>query len=250
MSRETPVHEWEANLLAVWEGGAGVTNAERAVRFAGLLHPEASASDIADRSIGAIDADVLRLRRHLFGDRLNCAATCPSCAADLEVPLSVSELLEAEAQFEDRESFLETSGYKLQFRLPRPSDVLRLTVSTVPSERYQAEFIAQCISDLTLPEGAEADANLPQAVIDQLADEMQRLDPLAVVWLSMHCEECDAAWKSVFDITSVLWAEINHWARLLLVDVHLLAKTYGWAERDILGMSPFRRARYLEMVGT
>ncbi len=52
-----------------------------------------------------------------------------------------------------------------------------------------------------------------------------------------------------FDILSYLWTEIEDWAQRLLVDVHTLAVSYGWSERDILALSPRRRRMYLELLG-
>ena len=38
------------------------------------------------------------------------------------------------------------------------------------------------------------------------------------------------------------------WAQRALSDVHLLATRYGWSEREVLALTPARRARYLAMV--
>ena len=38
-------------------------------------------------------------------------------------------------------------------------------------------------------------------------------------------------------------------ARQTLLDVHLLASTYGWTEPDILAVPPLRRRHYLELAG-
>ena len=37
-------------------------------------------------------------------------------------------------------------------------------------------------------------------------------------------------------------------AKRLLMDVHLLARAYGWSEAEVLALSPARRRFYLEMV--
>jgi hypothetical protein len=51
-----------------------------------------------------------------------------------------------------------------------------------------------------------------------------------------------------FDIASYFWDEINAWANRILREVHILASRYGWSERDILALSPWRRQFYLDMV--
>ena len=62
------------------------------------------------------------------------------------------------------------------------------------------------------------------------------------------CPACTFTWSEPFDIVTFFWAEIDAWARRLLADVHVLASSYGWSERDILALSPVRRQYYLEMV--
>jgi hypothetical protein len=49
------------------------------------------------------------------------------------------------------------------------------------------------------------------------------------------------------DVAAFVWAEIESEARRLLLEVDVLARRYGWSERDILDMSPIRRYQYLEL---
>ncbi len=52
----------------------------------------------------------------------------------------------------------------------------------------------------------------------------------------------------VRDIASFLWKALHAWAKLMLGDVHELARAYGWTEADILALpSPTRRQIYLEL---
>jgi len=50
------------------------------------------------------------------------------------------------------------------------------------------------------------------------------------------------------DMARFLWMEVRAAARRLLGEIHQLASAYGWSERAIAGMSPGRRAAYLEML--
>ena len=67
--------------------------------------------------------------------------------------------------------------------------------------------------------------------------------------LAVSCASCAHAWRASFDIVAFFWSEIDAWAERVLRDVHRLAAAYGWSEREILGLSAWRRHRYLEMVG-
>jgi hypothetical protein len=87
-------------------------------------------------------------------------------------------------------------------------------------------------------------ANIREAVVEQMA----QADPQADVQVPLSCPECGHQWQAHFDIVSFFWSEIDAWATRTLRDVHVLASAYGWREADILGMTPWRRHRYLELV--
>jgi hypothetical protein len=114
---------------------------------------------------------------------------------------------------------------------------------------YQEEIIARCVIDVEGPEGNVEPANIPQDVVDLLADEMERRDPLAMIRLDLRCAQCGHVWQSLFDVASLLWTDVDRWARMFLHEVHLLARAYGWTERDVLRLSDARREHYLGMVG-
>ena len=69
--------------------------------------------------------------------------------------------------------------------------------------------------------------------------------PGADVTADIECP-CGAVWPETVDIRSILWTELTRWVQARLAEVHQLALAYGWAERDILQMSPHRRRFYLE----
>jgi hypothetical protein len=63
------------------------------------------------------------------------------------------------------------------------------------------------------------------------------------------CPACGHTWVERFDPVQFLWTELDAWAARALQDVHALARSYGWRERDILEMSAARRRVYLAMTG-
>src|SRR4051794_37034009 len=78
-----------APLLAAWERAAGEPRPVRALALLeSAVGPGAGEVTVAER-----DRLLLELRRALFGAQMSCATTCPSCAADLELELSVDEVL-------------------------------------------------------------------------------------------------------------------------------------------------------------
>ncbi|GAA1274835.1 hypothetical protein [Streptomyces javensis] len=118
--------------------------------------------------------------------------------------------------------------------------------------RARRALLARCIvsvhrSGRPVPADRLPAAELPEPVQRRLAEAAERADPAADVTLNVACPECGEATRAELDIASYLWAELDHWARDLLLDVHLLATAYGWSEPQILALSPLRRRYYLEL---
>jgi hypothetical protein len=85
-------------------------------------------------------------------------------------------------------------------------------------------------------------------VISGLAKSMTHCDPLAEVLFNLSCPACQQEWSILFDVLPFLWTEISIQAKRLLLEVHTLARAYGWHEAEILSLSVTRRQFYLEMV--
>jgi hypothetical protein len=78
---------------------------------------------------------------------------------------------------------------------------------------------------------------------------MGEVDAQAQVQLDISCPACRRTFCAPFYVVSFLWAELEHWARSTLREVHVLARAYGWTEPDVLAIGSARRRIYLEMVG-
>jgi hypothetical protein len=77
---------------------------------------------------------------------------------------------------------------------------------------------------------------------------MAECDPQAELLLDLNCPACQHTWQVLFDIVSFFWMELSVQAKRLMREVHLLARSYGWREADILSMSAMRRQFYLDLV--
>jgi hypothetical protein len=89
---------------------------------------------------------------------------------------------------------------------------------------------------------------LPDNILNAVAEHMAAVDPQADVHLNLTCPGCEHSWSALFDILSFFWQEIEAWAYRTLNEVHTLASAYGWREWDVLTMSAWRRQLYLQMV--
>ena len=238
---ELPAPLW----LELWEGGQGLTSAQRALAWlhAARLQPE---DDPAQWRIADRDSQLLLLRESAFGLQMEGSAECPNCSERLELRFTTRELL-PQAMTSTGPVVVDSDGHRACFRLPVAGDLARLTAMSIAGARDQV-LAACCLS--AEREGAPiAFAELPESVCAAAEAEMARQDPDATIELQLSCPACEQAWAQLFDPAAFLWREVEAWARRTLSEVHSLATQYGWTEREILQLSPTRRQFYLSLIG-
>ena len=172
--------------------------------------------------------------------------------ADLRIS---SQQGEAEQKEEERRSqeiatqktySLAFDVYEVSFRLPDSLDLLALA-HCGDLETARQSLLARCLLKARREREETTIKELPEEVLQAVAEQMANLDPQADVRLALTCASCRESWEEIFDINSFFWTEISAWAKRTLSDVHTLAKAYGWRERDILELSAWRREFYLSM---
>lgn len=225
-------------LLEAWERGYGQPPHRQALTLLAARFPECPLESLLDLSVGQRDAHLLQLRRELFGSRLAAVVACPVCQEKMEVNLDLNQFLQAE---QSAATSPVMSLADRRFRAPSVGDLL--AVENVPAERRAAALFERCLIDESC-ERTEPAADLRE----QLAAAIGAADPHADIRLAMNCPACEHHWESAFDIVSVLWSEWNSACQRLLAEIHTLARTYGWSEREILELSPWRRQIYLNLV--
>lgn len=251
-------------LLDAWEAGLAASDADRALLLHALARPRLDANGLLSTPVGARDADLLRLRAVLFGELAQVRLRCAGCTAELEFALDIRQLLTgdtageaagdtaedpAEDPAEDTDELVEVAlgEWTVRFRLPTPADLLAVGQSAPAQAR--SLLIDRCVVTVTRDDQPSTAANLPAQVQERLAEAVARADPDADLRLDAPCPDCGHHTSAVVDAASFLWTELDAWARGTLVEVHLLASTYGWTEPEVLALSPRRRRHYLELAG-
>jgi len=227
-----------AELMDHWETGLQQSLLDRSLRMLATACG-ADPEQIAALSIGERDARLLQLREWIFGSRLLNMAYCPHCAEQVEWETSVQQLRLQPCLQTDTSTgrSLEIAGYTIQYRLPNTLDIC--TAYTDADALLQRCIVAIHPNDIqTLPDDISA------ALMQRMSEE----DPQADIRMLLNCPACKHQWEALFDIASYLWAEVHQWALRLLQEVSLLARAFGWSEKDILNMSAQRRQLYLEMI--
>ena len=235
-----------ALLLSVWENAAGQSPIRRALALLAAAWPERTAEEWARVPVGERDGRLLSLREALFGTSLEGIARCPECGEVLELAFSTRDIRVPAAAPAAAVS-IESHAFRLQCRVPNSLDVLA-AAELAPAEQ-RAALIGRCLVAADREGEAVPVAELPEPVVEAMAQQLQEADPQAAVELALSCPSCGHRWLTAFDIVSYLWSEIDDWARRLLWDIHALASAYGWSERDILAMTARRRQWYLGMLG-
>ena len=234
-----------AQVLSVWERGAVQAPTTGAMLLLAAAYPEVP-EPLSDLPVGRRDALLLTLRERLFGPRIESVVSCPRCQEQTELAFAVDDI-RAEGPGGDCEEPLtmNVGEYRVQFRLPTVADIDALGDNPQVDRRVLLErcLLAACRSGET-----QTSEQLPDSVVDAIAGRMAEYDPQADVQVSLVCPACGHTWQAVFDIVSFLWQETTTWAYRILQEVHQLAVSYGWSERDILAMSPLRRQMYLSML--
>jgi hypothetical protein len=231
-----------AELLAIWEIVAAAAAADRDDAILGI-------SGETPRSLSARNAAMLQLRARLFGTSQQLRCNCPECGAVTEFGIDCDTLSRSAAAIRcgERAQRLASGGYRVQFRLPDIGDVREAAASGNPS--FADALLRRCITKLARSDGAACEVEeLPQGVLLALSERMEELEPGASFSFDLSCPECGHGWIAPMNVGDVLWAELEAQAERLLLDVDMLARSYGWSEEAILALSPTRRAAYLQLV--
>jgi hypothetical protein len=240
-----------SELLEAWERGLREPLATRCLPLLAAAGRGASPEHVARLPVGERDAWLLELHEWAFGSSMSGTARCPSCGADLELPVDASEIRAAAATAReppglDGDAGLEVDGYAIRFRLPDSVD-MREASRAAGVDDARSVLLRRCLLSATR-RGVEVDpAAVPGAVLERIEAAMETRARASDIRIAMSCPECRHEWKAELDVGLFVWREIDQWARRLLVDVATLAAAFGWTEGEVLRLRPARREAYLEL---
>ena len=227
-----------SDVLVLWELGAGRHALDRNALLAAFASPDRAPETIADLPLGEVTDSLLRLREASFGSRLEGHVDCERCGQRLELTLDLRNLLQPVANENVSRCAVDVAG--LRVRAPSLHD-LAAVANEPDAKRAARTLLERCTT--------RGDANaLPEAALQEVEDRLEALDPNADLAFIVHCGSCGHHGAAQLDAGEFLWDEIDAKARALLGEVHVLARAYGWSEREILALNAARRSAYLAMV--
>jgi hypothetical protein len=231
-------------LLDAWERSLD----EPAVTRPAVLAAAGAGQPVADVmrwDIGQRDAALFDLRVQLFGPTADAVGRCPSCAARLDVRLDLAVIGPEPVD----PAPVAVARHLVHHRLPTTADLMALLAEPDADAARKALVQRALVA-------VEDTAGKP-VPYDGLTEREQAMVAGAIaaaqdgidVRLALRCDACGHEWVTPFDIGAFLLAELDAWAAGLLREVHVLAETYGWSERDILDLRARRRRAYLDLIG-
>ena len=210
------------------------------------------------RTLGARNAALMRLHAGWFGARLELLSTCPQCGTTIEFAADCEALApQLDGVPPAAPQALEVDGHRIEFRIP-DVDAVVLASTALPQSATgldpepDPDFAERLWSVCVLSAAREGQScsviDLPEPVRLAVTERMEALDPGASVSFALDCPGCAARWQAPLDIGLALWRKLQDRAERLLIDVDTLARAYGWAQHEVLALSPLRRAAYLQLV--
>lgn len=244
-------------LLRLWECGLGQPPG---ARDDALLR--ASSEDLEPAlTLGGCNARLVALHANLFGRGLELMSHCPACGTVVQFTADCEALAEQmrPTSGNTEPHRLEAHGHVIEFCLPNSADIAgasatvtsttsRIATHADDEDAFTQALLDRCVSSCTLAGATVPTHEVPAPVLDALSQHMEMLDPGASVSFALACPQCAARWQAPLAIGELVWQKVRAAAERVLLDIDMLARAYGWTEREVLGLNPLRRAAYLQMV--
>ena len=172
---------------------------------------------------------------------------CPSCREPLVVALPLDTVLDlARHAEEERIVSIEREEIgALAMRRPTGEDQRHWQEQQYASSTEAERAVMQSLLANPAPTAFDSVAT---DVVSRVADAMQEVDPLPSLTIASTCPECGAESEHALDVEALLLSELAREQRLLLREVHRLAKRYGWSEQEVLALPRWRRRAYLALI--
>src|SRR6266487_4270705 len=107
------------DVLNFWEHALIEQPLQRALDLLAVAYAESSPEQLKDMPVGQRDVRLLAIREALFGARLNCLASCPTCNERLELAFDIAQLRGAPVDSLALRTYSITIGdCEVEFRLP------------------------------------------------------------------------------------------------------------------------------------
>jgi hypothetical protein len=228
-----------SDLLDLWEYGSGLHPLDRGLLALSAAFPEIPPASLADWTLGRRNKALIELHCSFFDPTLGGWTTCAGCEEKMEFEINGGALVNESV---DALNLAQGFTFKDQcFRLPTSRDLAKA------AQQKDAEAAAICLMERCRT-NVEGPVQWTQEDVEQVGEKMAVADPLAEIRIALSCPSCGRESTETLEIISFIWSAIEARAKRLVWEVHAIASMYGWTEKEVLSLSPARRALYMEMV--
>ena len=241
------------DVLELAEDGEEAGSASLALAILARAAPDRDTDQLRALAVGRRDAELMDIRALTFGRTLLLVSRCPHCATLTDLDLTADRIgLTCAAVPEDWEARAFSIGAETCRLRPVTAGDLADLEHVGDATELGRHLLRCCLTPAEAVGNAEAECRLDAWIAvapDHLASleaALVDLDPAADTLLELTCPACRNLWTEAFDAPAILWRELRAEAGRLLGEIAELARTYHWAERDILSLPPARRRFYLE----
>jgi len=224
-------------MLGLGEAARRLSPADWAVHAITAAWPNLGRDTIEAWPLGQLDNALVALREAQFGSAWLSEPNCSQCSATFE---------------------LEWVPAEMGFGLPKnwqpgelPAQEVKLSGGTVtlrPLIVHDLLAIERCAGEDDANAYLCAAFGVAPGDLEQALDQASALDPLVNLWIATECPECGADQSLLFDPARFLAEEMARQADRLLGEVADIARSYHWAEADILALPTARRYFYLSRI--
>lgn len=224
-----------ADQLRLADHGRALGWPQRALLLAAQAWPDATPDAHLALPVGVRDRLVLALRVRTFGRDMELRSRCLQCGVELAARVDLAGVLAAHAGEPPAEIVVDVDGTQVRARLPSTADVL--DAAAQPPGEDEWTLLERCLTSQAVGRTETVRAKVAAAIAEA--------DPMTSLEFDLECHACGVRRSESFDIVVGFWREIEAAADRAALEVHRLASSYGWSERDILAMPAPRRQRYL-----
>lgn len=217
-------------MLRIWERGRREHPVDRALTTLAVLSGRPR-RELAALPVEERDRRLLERRAALFGPTMVAVSTCPECGCAVDVAVRGGSDEPGPAVVR-----VDVGDGPVDVRMPTSLDLA--AIAGCPDVASARALLVRRLLDAEDP--------APELVRAAEA-ELDRSAGVSAGLVEVGCPDCAASWSVELDVAAFIWRELEVLAGRLLRDVDVLARRYGWSEREILGLSPDRRAFYLEL---
>lgn len=197
---------------------------------------------------------LLRLSRASGVSSIELGCSCPACEAEMSLGLDLKSFEQAEESYLPAEFDCEPqAGVRLRLRLPTGADQSRWSEAPTGDIARLAADLVRSIEPgddaEAEPAGSEGPAIRPEW-LPGIEAALEAADPLTALQVQTECPDCGHGFELPVDLERRLLQRLMAEQTRVLRDIHRLASAYHWSEREILALSPKRRAFYLRCIGS